>query len=164
MNYFTCIAIALMYLAVGINTAVASNECLEVIENQFSIHFLFELDEPLALHEGEDDTLVTLKGELQRRDYFEENGDQTKHYWVLKLTPESFKLAIQTPVLMAYQTPKDIMEWRNYNEVQLGGAYDQKDWLYAHLNKHVSMQGVLFHAHTGHHHTPIQMDIKKVND
>jgi hypothetical protein len=65
---------------------------------------------------------------------------------------------------MSFETPSGIRERSNYNELQLGNSFMDENWLQAHLNKKVEVSGFLFHAHTGHHYTPILIDLQKISD
>ncbi|MES2345827.1 MAG: DUF4431 domain-containing protein [Chlamydiota bacterium] len=128
-----------------------------------------DLDRSLVLNEGDIDTVVALSGPL----FFKifpgppnhesiENGDTPLKSWFLKMDAYSLEIALTTPVSMSFQTPKSIREWSNYDELELGNGFADESWLCDHLNRDVIVQGILFHAHTGHHGTPILMDVIEI--
>lgn len=118
-------------------------------------------DDSLVLSEDEPEHLVSMTGKLRLRVLNSDPENRAKgrliDCWILKLNPESFEVACKTPVRASFQTPATIRSFRNYDEMELTGTYD-KEWLFAHLNQTVTMKGYLWHAHTGHHYTPIMMD------
>lgn len=121
-------------------------------------------DESLNLPEGEPEKLVTMMGKLHLHIFNSdpdrgslENGGQPIYRWILKLDPKSFEIACNTPVRAFFQTPATIRSFKNCDEMELTGNYDE-DWLCEHIDQVVSIQGYLWHAHTGHHHTPVMID------
>lgn len=49
-------------------------------------------------------------------------------------------------------------------EIQLVLNKDEVDIVKQYKNKHIKIQGTLFSAHTGHHHTDILVDLDKILD
>lgn len=121
-------------------------------------------DESLILPDDQSEKLVSMTGKLVLKML---NGDPDKgaiecggfpiYSWILKLDSKSFETACSTPVRASFQTPGTIRSFKNCDEMALTGDYD-KEWLCDHVNQIVTMQGYLWHAHTGHHHTPVMMD------
>lgn len=122
------------------------------------------LDESLVLAEDQPEKLVSMTGKLILNVL---NSDPDKgaiecgghpiYSWILKLDPKSFETACSTPVRASFQTPATIRSFKNYDEMELTGDYDV-EWLCDRVNETVTVQGYLWHAHTGHHHTPVMMD------
>jgi hypothetical protein len=120
-------------------------------------------DETLSLSEDESEHLVAMTGELQLIHFHNGEGDNAEsrvsRRWILKLDSESFDVACKTPVRAPFQTPASIRSSRNGNQMELTGDYNTK-WLYDHLGQPVTVKGYLWHAHTGHHFTPVMMDLE----
>ena len=121
-------------------------------------------DTSLELPDSEPERLISLTGTLRLRvlngDINEgdiERGGYPSYNWIVKLDPESFKIACSTPVRAAFHSPGTIRSSRNCEEMALTGDYDE-EWLCSHVHQTVTVQGYLWHAHTGHHHTPVMMD------
>lgn len=115
----------------------------------------------LELPDGAPEILVTLKGTLKLKSIFEENADPI-YCWFLEMDASSFKIASKTPVWGYALTLKEILEKPNWNEVQLGRDEETEDFCCKHRDQKVTVKGYLFHAHTGHHHAPLLMDIKEI--
>ncbi len=121
-------------------------------------------DESLILLDDQPEKLVSMTGKLVLQVL---NSDPDKgaiecggspiYSWVLKLDPKSFEIACSTPVRASFQTPGTIRSFKNCDEMALTGDYDQ-EWFCDHVNQTVTVQGYLWHAHTGHHHTPVMLD------
>jgi len=121
-------------------------------------------DESLILPDNQPEKLVSMTGKLFLKVL---NSDPDKgtiecggspiYSWVLKLDPKSFETACSTPVRASFHSPATIRSFKNCDEMELTGDYDL-EWLCDHVNKDVTIQGYLWHAHTGHHHTPVMMD------
>lgn len=52
----------------------------------------------------------------------------------------------------------------NVLEIQLVLNKDEVDIVKQYKNKHIKIQGTLFSAHTGHHHTDVLVDVDKILD
>jgi len=120
-------------------------------------------DESLVLSGDKPERFVSMTGTLTLRILNSdpdsptiESGGQPLYCWFLKMDPESFKLACSTPVRMSFQTPATIRSFLNCHELELTGSYDQ-EWLMCHVDQITTIQGYLWHAHTGHHHTPVML-------
>lgn len=121
-------------------------------------------DESLVLPDDEPERCVAITGKLMLRIFNSnpdndtvEDGGQALYCWILKLNPESFEIACSTPVRASFQTPATIRSFKNCDEMELTGEYDP-EWLCDHVNQTVTIQGYLWHAHNGHHHTPVMID------
>lgn len=121
-------------------------------------------DQSLVLPEDEPEHLVTMSGKLHLEivnndsEFGEiENGGYPIYCWMIKLDPQSFEIACNTPVRACFQTPASIRSSKNGGELWLTGDFDPA-WLCEHINQTVSVQGYLWHAHTAHHHTPVMLD------
>ena len=121
-------------------------------------------DESLILSDDEPERCVAMTGKLIMRilnsnpdNNTVEDGGQPLYCWFLKLNPESFQIACTTPVRASFQTPATIRSFKNCDEMELTGKYDE-EWLCDHVNQIVTVKGFLWHAHTGHHHTPVMID------
>jgi len=117
-------------------------------------------DKSLVLLDGEPEFFVSMTGELHLEVLSIDPEDDIKgtfDYWVLKLTPESFELACNTPVRAIFHTPESIRSFPHCREMELTGGYD-KEWFKEHIGQTVTVQGYLWHAHTAHHHTPMMLD------
>lgn len=119
---------------------------------------------PLELAEGASEILLELKGKLILRNVSEDdcNPNDELSLWFLEMDARSFQLAAQTPVWGYGLSLSEIMEKNNWFEVQLGRDSAYEDFCCKHVNQEVTVQGFLFHAHTGHHHAPFLMDFKKI--
>jgi len=122
------------------------------------------MNEIHLLSKDEPERLVTMTGTLHLKILNSdpdcgpvENGGQPIYCWIVKLNPESFEAACRTPVRASFQTPATIQSSWNRDEMELTGEYDE-GWLCDHEGEIVTVQGYLWHAHTGHHHTPVLMD------
>jgi len=79
--------------------------------------------------------------------------DQIERLWILKL---------DQPVDVI-GTPDDDINSESENDVlRVGLVNFSKVKLSAHLGKRVMLEGTLFHAHTGRHHSIILLNIHKV--
>jgi len=115
----------------------------------------------LELPDGAPEILVTLKGKLCLKLCSVEN-DSPMHCWFLEMDGSSFKVASKTPVWGYALTLKEILDKPNWNEVQLGRDKETEDFCCKHRNQIITVNGFLFHAHTGHHHAPFMMDVKEI--
>jgi hypothetical protein len=131
-----------------------------LLSNDLSFNFQSEEEESLVLSEDQPEHLVAMTGKLQLSGFHsneEDVGTPPFGGWILKLDEESFDRACSTPVRASFQTPASIRSSRNGNEMELTGDYDKK-WLHEHVGQTVTIKGYLWHAHTGHHHTPVMID------
>jgi hypothetical protein len=146
---------ALACLALEENTWEASS--LNWTEDDLS-------DESLILPDDQPEKLVSMTGKLVLNVLNSdpdrgaiECGGHPIYSWILKLDPKSFETACSTPVRTAFQTPGTIRSFKNCDEMELTGDYDT-EWLCDCVNQTVTVQGYLWHAHTGRHHTPVMID------
>jgi hypothetical protein len=119
-----------------------------------------EGDDSLVLPEDEPEHLVAMTGKLQMCIFNSDAEDAESpflHRWIMKLNPESLEIACRTPVRASFQTPTSIRSFRNCDEMELTDGYDE-EWLLEHLNQNITVKGYLWHAHTGHHRTPVMID------
>ncbi len=107
--------------------------------------------------------LLTLDGTLKLK-YCDIPGEETHsgHVWFLELDEPSFKKALKTPVWAFPLCIKEILKHPNRYDVQLGRYEETEDFCQNHINQKVTIEGFLFHAHTGHHHAPLLMDLKTI--
>lgn len=91
-----------------------------------------------------------------------EGGDYPAYCWFLQMDAPSFQLASKTPVWGFGLSLQEIMNKTNWFEVQLGRNSEIEDFCCKHVNQEITVQGFLFHAHTGHHHAPFLMDLKTI--
>ncbi len=148
--------------------AVAQFALEDVVWEPHSLNWSEEdlADESLVLPESEPERLVAMTGKLTLRICNSdpdlgsiETGGQPIYRWILKLNPESFEIACNTPVRASFQTPATIRSFRNCDEMELTGGYDE-EWLCEKEGQTVTVEGYLWHAHTGHHSTPVMLDSK----
>ena len=122
--------------------------------------WLWEGDTSLVLPMDEPESLVLISGELALQ-VLDRNSENPElgiiDCFVIKMDSESFEVACSTPVRAAFQSPESIRSCVNCNELELTGGYDEV-WLRERLGQIVTLSGYLWHAHTGHHHTPVMMD------
>jgi hypothetical protein len=158
--------------------AVKTDSCLDAFDHLSNYSYIddklaeeSETEFLLQLAENTPEKLIVLKGKLILRlfpgppEYTSiEKGDRADYCWMLHLTDESFRIATSTPVGEPCSDLKSILNWSNYNELHLGLEEDMNDFCCDHESKEITVQGVLFHAHTAHHYAPILMDVKKISD
>lgn len=133
-----------------------------ITKEAYDIHVEDLNEVPRELPEGDQEVLVKLTGKLILRlspgppNYSDvEAGDYPSYVWYLQMDPASVRTALSTPVWGYPFSEKEIMDFPNWFEVQLGGAEkEMEEWFCDHIDQTVSVQGYLFHAHTGHHHAP----------
>jgi hypothetical protein len=120
-------------------------------------------DSSLVLSEDEPEHLVSITGKLQLHMRSSDPENEVEGYlikcWILKLNSESFETACSTPAHGSFQTPDSIRFSQNGDQMELTGDFDQK-WLQQHLDQTVTIEGYLWHAHTGHHLTPVMINPK----
>lgn len=121
------------------------------------------LDESLVLADDEAEKLVVMTGKLTLRVFNSdpdrgsiENGGHPLYHWMLTLDPTSFAIACSTPVRASFQTPATIRSFKNCNDMELTGEFDE-EWLTSNANQIVTVPGYLWHAHTGHHRTAVML-------
>ncbi|MBI5274336.1 MAG: DUF4431 domain-containing protein [Chlamydiales bacterium] len=117
----------------------------------------------LELPDGAPEILLTLNGTLKLK-YWDIPGEEAHsgYVWFLELDKPSFKKALETPV-WGYALPlKEILEQSNRYDVQFCPDEDTEDFCQNHIDQKVTIEGFLFHAHTGHHHAPLLMDLKAI--
>lgn len=114
----------------------------------------------LELPDGAPEILVTLSGTLHLQSCFE---DDVVDCWFLKMDESSFEVASTTPVWGYPLSIEEILQRSDRLEVQLGEDPEMEEFFQNHMNQFVTVQGFLFHAHTGHHHAPFQMDLEKID-
>lgn len=112
---------------------------------------------------------ITLTGKLQLKlfpgppEYSSiDDGDRADYCWVLELDPPSFLLALNTPVDELRLDLSDILRRSNANEVMLTIDEDVRDLCRQCEYRQVAVKGLLFHAHTAHHYTPMLIDVQQL--
>jgi hypothetical protein len=106
--------------------------------------------------------IVTVTGIINRIDFpgrpnYESiaNGDERETYWVLKSDKATCVLGDKDNALNASE-PRII-------DIQLVLDSAQYDKYRSLLNTPVAVTGTLFHAHTGHHHTPVLIKVSEMS-
>lgn len=138
----------------------------EILQNPYCYHFedTSLSDVPLELSDGVSEILTTLKGKLVLRliPKDPEHPSLENYCWFLQLDEPSFIVASTTPVWGYALSFKEITQQSNWFEVQIGRDRKFEEFCYAHINQEVSLEGYLFHAHTGHHYAPFLMDVRRI--
>lgn len=123
----------------------------------------------LALSEGGKEMLVTLSGKLDLKlfpgppEYSSiEEGDRADYCWILQLDRPSFEIATTTPVVEPANDLNHILQKAHQNEILLSMDEDLENRCREYLEQEIVCVGLLFHAHTTHHYTPILMEVKNV--
>ena len=115
----------------------------------------------LDLPDGAPEVLVSLKGVLRLKPCCHVEED-FRECWFLEMDKKSFNKALKTPVWGYALSIRDILKRLDRFDVQLGRDEGSEDFCSHHQNQVVTVQGHLFHAHTGHHHAPFLMSLEKI--
>ena len=107
-------------------------------------------------------TVVTATGVISKRDFpgrpnYENiaKGDEREIYWVLKLNKTACVIGNKENAL---NEPEPLI-----TDIQLVLDSAQYDKYRSLLNTPVAVTGTLFHAHTGHHHTPVLIKVSEMS-
>jgi Domain of unknown function (DUF4431) len=84
-----------------------------------------------------------------------EKGDEKETYWILQL---------DHPIDVVVTDRNDPLQLpaKNVRRVQLFLNQEQYKQYRGFLNEHICAGGVLFHGHTGHHHTEVLLNIQQL--
>ena len=107
-------------------------------------------------------TVVTINGSINKFDFpgrpnYEsiDQGDEKETYWVLKLNQPT----------CVNNDPNDTINESEpaITDIQLVLSSDMYQKYRPLLKKQVAVKGTLFHSHTGHHHTPVLLQVLEIS-
>ena len=112
-----------------------------------------------------EEPLITLTGKLRLKlfpgppEYSSiKDGDRADHCWIVELDDPSFLFALNTPYNELSHDLSDILYRKDAYMLTLCLNEDHVSLCQQYKDQNVAVRGVLFHAHTAHHYTPILLD------
>ena len=112
---------------------------------------------------------ITLRGKLRLKlfpgppEYGSiEEGDQADYVWIVELDDPSFLLALNAPENELSLDLADIVEREDAHDLILCVNENLERSCEEYKDQDVIVRGILFHAHTAHHYTPLLIDLKDI--
>lgn len=112
---------------------------------------------------------ITLKGKLRLKlfpgppEYGSiEEGDRADYVWIVELDDPSFLIALNAPENELSLDLADIAEREDAHDLILCVRERLERACEEYKDQNVIVRGILFHAHTAHHYTPLLIDLKDI--
>lgn len=112
---------------------------------------------------------ITLKGKLRLKlfpgppEYGSiEEGDRADYTWIVELDEPSFLLALNAPESELSLDLADIIKREDAHDLILCLDEKHERTCEEYKDQDVIVRGILFHAHTAHHHIPLLIDLKDI--
>ncbi|MCB1107748.1 MAG: DUF4431 domain-containing protein [Chlamydiia bacterium] len=91
-----------------------------------------------------------------------EDGDEADYVWIVELDEPSFLIALNAPENELSLDLADIVRREDAHDLILCLDEDLERTCEEYKDQEVIVRGVLFHAHTAHHYTPLLIDLEKI--
>ena len=91
-----------------------------------------------------------------------EEGDRADYVWIVELDDPSFLLALNAPENELSLDLAAIIKREDAHDLILCLNENFKSTCEEYKDQDVIVRGVLFHAHTAHHYTPLLIDLKDI--
>ena|SRR3990167_9764511 len=112
---------------------------------------------------------ITLRGKLRLKlfpgppEYGSvEEGDRADYVWIVELDEPSFLLALNVPENELSLDLADIVKRKDAHDLILCLDKKLERTCEEYKDQDVIVRGILFHAHTAHHYTPLLIDLKDI--
>lgn len=112
---------------------------------------------------------VTLRGKLRLKlfpgppEYGSiEEGDRADYVWIIELDDPSFLITLNTPENELSLDLADIVRREDAHDLILCVSGNLERTCEEYIDQDVIIRGILFHAHTVHHYTPLLIDLKGI--
>lgn len=112
---------------------------------------------------------ITLRGKLRLRlfpglpEYGSiEEGDEADYVWIVELDEPSFLIALNAPENKLSLDLTAIIKREDAHDLILCLDEKLERTCEEYKDQDVIVRGVLFHAHTAHHYTPLLIDLKDI--
>ena len=110
---------------------------------------------------------ITLRGKLRLKlfpgppEYGSiEEGDRADYVWIVELDESSFLLALNAPENELSLDLADIIKREDAHDLILCLDEKLERTCEEYKDQDIVVRGILFHAHTAHHYTPLLIDLK----
>lgn len=91
-----------------------------------------------------------------------EDGDRADYVWIVELDDPSFLIVLNAPKNELSIDLADIAERENSHDLILCVSERLERACEEYKDQDVIVRGILFHAHTAHHYTPLLIDLKDI--
>jgi|GEM_PF-6268706 hypothetical protein len=112
---------------------------------------------------------ITLRGKLRLKlfpgppEYGSiEEGDEADYVWIVELDEPSFLIALNAPENELSLDLADIVKRKDAHDLILCLDGNLERTCEEYKDQDVIVRGILFHAHTAHHYTPLLIDLEKI--
>jgi len=112
---------------------------------------------------------ITLRGKLRLKlfpgppEYGSiEEGDRADYVWTVELDESSFLFALNAPENELSLDLADIIKREDAHDLILCLDENLEGTCEKYKDQDVIVRGILFHAHTAHHYTPLLIDLKNI--